>query len=78
MSVRSRISNFVCALKDLLQNDSDLRTEEDWNAPLFTPIGFIRKLPIRFNWVVCLMIFIGCIFVLAAFQLIWRLLRYLF
>jgi hypothetical protein len=43
MSLKSRISNFVRALKELLLNDTDLRTEEDWNAPLFKPTLFMLR-----------------------------------
>ena len=64
MRTKSKIRNFLYALKELLADDSDLRTEDDWNAPLFTPSGFLRKLPMRFNWIVCIMLCIAGIFIL--------------
>ena len=77
MSVRSRIFQFFSGLKELLEDDADLRTEDDLNSSPFTPIGFISKLPLKFNWVVCLMIFFACLFALAAVIWIWRLIEWI-
>ena len=58
------IKIFFNGLKELLKDDTDLRSEEDMLSSPFTIDGFLSKLPTIFNWVVCLMIFIGCLFLL--------------
>ena len=77
MSMKSKIVSFFSGIRALLEDDTDLRSEDDWNSSPFTPSGFVGKLPLKFNWVVCSMIFMACIFVLAIGLWIWRLIKWI-